>query len=265
MPIECSQSIVSKNQDDFYAIDFEVMGRAFDIHNRMGRFLNESIYNNSLTNACIEAGLQAANEVAIKVSYKDFCKMYYLDILVENGIIYELKTCRKLDSNHKQQLLNYLMLTNTKHGKLINFRPGNAEYEFVSTNLTNKSRYNYQFDTSEWDSQNKEYNFFENILKELFADWGGFLDLNLYKEGIVHFLGGNDVVIVPINIIDNGKIVGQQKMPLLNKTTAFHFSAVAENLCLYKDHIKRILKHSNIKTVLMVNINKEKITLTTIK
>jgi len=224
MPIECSQSIVSKNQDDFYTIDFEVMGRAFDIHNRMGRFLNESIYNNSLTNACIEAGLQAANEVALKVSYKDFCKKYYLDILIENGIIYELKTCRKLDSNHKQQ-----------------------------------------FDTSEWDCQNKDYNFFENILKELFADWGGFLDLNLYKEGIVHFLGGNDVVIAPINIIDNEKIVGQQKMPLLNKTTAFHFSAVTENLCLYKDHIKRILKHSNIKTVLMVNINKGKITLATIK
>ena len=81
---------------------------------------------------------------------------------------------------------------------------------------------------------------------------------------MIHFLGGKDVVIAPVDIIDNGKIVGQQKMPLLNKTTAFHFSTVTENLCLYKEHIKRLLKHSDLKTVLVVNINKEKVTLKTI-
>jgi len=265
MPIECSKIVKRKNQETFYDIDFKVMGSAFDIHNRLGRFLDESIYNMSLANACIDAGIKADSEVAIKVSYKDFHKVYFFDILVENGIIYELKTCRELNSIHKQQLLNYLMLANINYGKLINFHPENVEYEFVSTNLTYKSRHDYCFDTRNWDLQNKQYKLFETILKELFADWGGFLDLNLYKEAMIHFLGGKDAVISPVDIIDNGKIVGRQKIPLLNKTTAFHFATVKKNFDIYCKHIKRLLKHSYLETILVINIDKEKITLTTVK
>ena len=149
MPVECSHNIKSKDQDVFKIIDYDVMSQAFAIHNRLGCFLDESIYNHSLTSACIEIGFGAVSEVAVKVSHKDFCKLYYLDILVDYGIIYELKTVKKLNSNHKQQLLNYLMLTNTNHGKLINFRPGDVEFEFVSTKLSSETRRNYKFDTSE--------------------------------------------------------------------------------------------------------------------
>ena len=123
----------------------------------------------------------------------------------------------------------------------------------------------HKFDTNEWDSENKEYKCFKNKLKELFADWGGFLDVNLYNDGMTYFMGGKDKVIVPVDIIDNGKIIGQQKMSLLNQVTAFHFSAVANDFNNYKIHIKRLLNHSNLKTILWINFNKEKVTLTTIK
>jgi len=264
MPIECSKNIKAKDQAAFNAIDYEVMNQAFSIHNSLGRFLDESIYNRSLTAACNKIGFCATSEIAVKVSHKDFCKLYYIDILVDNGIIYELKTSKELNSNHKQQLLNYLMLTNINHGKLINFRTGKVGCEFVSTKLSNKTKQNYKFDTSEWDSNNKEYRLFENKLKELFVDWGGFLDVNLYNEGITYFMGGKDLVSSPVDIIDSGKIIGQQKMALLNNSTAFHFSAVADNFSNYKIHIKRLLNHSNLKTILWINLNKEKVTLTTI-
>ena len=265
MPIECSKNIERKNQKTFYDIDFKVMGSAFNIHNQLGRFLDEAIYNLCLANACTDAGIKADREVAIKVSYKDFNKIYFFDILVENGIIYELKACRELTSIHKQQLLNYLMLADINYGKLINFHSEKVEYEFVSTNLTFKSRHDYCLDTKNWDTLNKQYKIFETILKELFFDWGGFLDFNLYKEAMIYFLGGKDTIISPVDIIDNGKIVGQQKMPLLNKTTAFHFAAVKKNFDIYCNHIKRLIEHSNLNTILLINFNKEKITFTTVK
>jgi len=77
-------------------------------------------------------------------------------------------------------------------------------------------------------------------------------------------MGGKEKVIAPIDIIDNGKIIGQQKMSLLNQTTAFHFSAVSENYKNYIIHIERLLKHSNLQTILWINLNKEKIILKTI-
>ena len=38
-----------------------------------------------------------------------------MDLLVDNGIIYELKTVSALNDSHKQQLINYLLLTGIKH------------------------------------------------------------------------------------------------------------------------------------------------------
>ena len=58
------------------------------------------------------------------------------------------KTVTALNDSHKQQLINYLLLTGIKHGKLINFRPASVEYSFVSTTLTNEDRYNYSLDIS---------------------------------------------------------------------------------------------------------------------
>ena len=45
------------------------------------------------------------------------------------------------------QLINYLLLANISHGKLINFRTSSVEYEFVSSSLTFKDRMNYNLNT----------------------------------------------------------------------------------------------------------------------
>jgi len=44
-----------------------------------------------------------------------------LDIVVENAIIVELKSCEKLEPIHKAQILTYLKLSNLKLGLLLNF------------------------------------------------------------------------------------------------------------------------------------------------
>ena len=49
---------------------------------------------------------------------------YRLDIVVENGIILELKSVERLEGIHIAQLLTYLKLSGLRVGYLINFNVG---------------------------------------------------------------------------------------------------------------------------------------------
>jgi GxxExxY protein len=46
---------------------------------------------------------------------------YRLDIVVENSIILELKSCENIEPIHRAQLLTYLKLSNLHLGLLLNF------------------------------------------------------------------------------------------------------------------------------------------------
>jgi len=46
---------------------------------------------------------------------------YRLDVVVENAIILELKSCEKIEPIHKAQLLTYLKVSGLNLGLLLNF------------------------------------------------------------------------------------------------------------------------------------------------
>lgn len=255
MGIKYKTNIVSKTQDEFHTIDKIVTGFAFDIHNEIGNFCNENIYQEILKQKCLENSITVNSEVELTLTYKDFKKIYKLDLLIDNGIIYELKTARSLNPVHKQQLLNYLLLTGIKHGKLLNFRPASVEQEFVSTSLTTKDRYNYSIDCSEWLIITEKYSALKSVFTALLEEWGAFLDYNIYNEAITHFLSNGRNIIHPVDIHFNGKIDGRQKMHLLNNNTAFHLSAITRKFTSYGNNIKRLIKHTNINAVQWINLN----------
>ena len=92
MGIEYKSEIIPKGQKEFNEIDYKVMEGVFSIHNYMGRFYDENIYKNKLIQFCLENNLRAEKEVEVRVTHKDFSKSYYLDLLIDNSFIYELKT-----------------------------------------------------------------------------------------------------------------------------------------------------------------------------
>ncbi|MCI0446866.1 GxxExxY protein, partial [bacterium] len=129
MPITHGVEIKTISKDDFYLLDYKVMGLAFSIHREMGRFWNETIYQNELADRCQKSGFdKVATEIPIQVSFKDFCKSYYADLLVDNAVIYELKTAQALSGEHRKQTLNYLFLLGMQRGKLINMQPASVEH-----------------------------------------------------------------------------------------------------------------------------------------
>ncbi|MDZ7262423.1 MAG: GxxExxY protein, partial [candidate division KSB1 bacterium] len=138
-------------EQEFYEIDYQITGFAYAIHNEIGRLWSEKIYQNELANRCHKAGFKnVETEVPLFVSHEDFYKNYYIDLLIEDSIIYELKTVSRLTSEHDKQVLNYLLLLGLQHGKLINFRPASVQKRFVSTTLCPEDRYSFVLEDRHW-------------------------------------------------------------------------------------------------------------------
>jgi GxxExxY protein len=111
-------------QEEFASTDYRVMRSVFDCQNELGRLCDESIYQNDLAFRLETAGLGLIHkEVTVIVTHGSFCKKYYLDLVVGNGAIYELKVAARIIAEHEAQLMNYLFLLGASHGKLVNFRP----------------------------------------------------------------------------------------------------------------------------------------------
>ncbi|MEM7386615.1 MAG: GxxExxY protein [Verrucomicrobiota bacterium] len=72
-----------------------------------------------------DRGMEFASRVELRVFYKEreLKKRYVPDLVVCGGIMVELKAVRELTSEHEAQLLNYMRVTKSRVGYLINFGP----------------------------------------------------------------------------------------------------------------------------------------------
>jgi len=152
MPVKHSAMIEPISEDEFHLLDHKIMEVVFSMHKDLGRFYDEKIYQNELAYRCRNIGFETvATEIPIQVSYKDFLKTYYVDLLINNRVMYELKTVKVITGEHRKQALNYLLLMGMHHGKLINMRPESVQYIFISTRLTKEKRYKFIIDDGQWE------------------------------------------------------------------------------------------------------------------
>ena len=82
----------------------------------------ESVYEKCLLIELRKAGLKAESQQAITVYYEDqVVGDFVADIIVEDSVILELKSVRRLAKVHEAQLVNYLVATGKEVGLLLNF------------------------------------------------------------------------------------------------------------------------------------------------
>ena len=94
----------------------------YEVYNILGYGFLEKVYENSLYNELKNFGLNCERQKKIDVFYKDnLVGEYYVDIIVEDKIILELKTAEAICEEHEFQLINYLKATEIEVGLLLNF------------------------------------------------------------------------------------------------------------------------------------------------
>ncbi len=265
MPVGCGVEIEVVRQEQFHAVDKLVMKHAFDIHNTLGRFCDECVYQDELAYRCASDGLDVRREARLRAFHSGFAKSYYLDLLVEHGIIYELKTVDTLNPGHQSQLINYLLLAGLHHGKLLNFHPSSVESRFVSTRLQREDRSVFHIDDHDWAGQDDSDSQLRNRLIALLTDWGAFLDVNLYRDALLHFTAGMNGSVQKVDIRVGDRMIGTHPMCMLCNGAAWHISSVRGSLAGYETHLLRLLRHTATERMHWINLSHRNVTLKTLR
>ena len=101
----------------------QIIGASLRVHSILGPGLLESAYRLCLAHELTQRGVRVQSEIPIPVVYDGLVidVSYRIDLLVEQCVVVELKTVRKLMPVHHAQLLSYLRLSKLSTGLLINF------------------------------------------------------------------------------------------------------------------------------------------------
>jgi GxxExxY protein len=99
-----------------------IIGCAYRVYNRMGFGFLESVYEKCMLIELNKTGLNADSQKPIKVYYdNEIVGDFVADIIVNDTIILELKSVRRIVRAHEVQLVNYLVATRKSVGLLLNF------------------------------------------------------------------------------------------------------------------------------------------------
>lgn len=256
MPIQTQHPLKLIPDVRFDELDYEIMGRSYDIQNDFGQLFTERAYQHELADRMRD---KADTELEVKatVTHKQFSKTFSLDMVVERGVVLELKVAKAIAAEHRSQLLQYLMLCGLERGKIVNFGAAKVEGEWVTTRLTQELRRQLGFSDYHWIPTNEESNHFKQLLMDLLRDIGGFLSLNLYNEAITCLLGGQQQVVKPIAVIGTKRNLCLQNCHLLTPTTAYKITCLtsAKGIDVYRKQLGKFLSKTELSTIQWVNLN----------
>ena len=99
-----------------------VIGCAYNVYNKMGFGFLESVYEKCLLIELRKAGRDVESQKPITVYYEnEIVGEFVADIIVNDTIILELKSVRRIIKAHEVQLVNYLVATGKPVGLILNF------------------------------------------------------------------------------------------------------------------------------------------------
>jgi len=118
-----SINLLEQHSMDINDLTGRIIGAAIEVHKTLGPGLLESAYEECLSREFDLRKMRHKRQQELPIEYKGIkldCG-YRLDIVVEDQVILELKSCDSLQPIHQAQILTYLKLTGLKIGLLINF------------------------------------------------------------------------------------------------------------------------------------------------
>ena len=108
---------------DLNRISGTIVDAAFHIHSALGPGLLESVYEAVLARELEKRGLQVERQKPVPIVFDGlrFDEGFRADLIVENGVVVELKSVEEIARVHSKQLLTYLRLLDCRLGLLIIF------------------------------------------------------------------------------------------------------------------------------------------------
>ena len=107
---------------EYEEVTESIISCAYRVYNSMGFGFLESVYEKCLLIELHKSGLDTESQKPITVYYEgEIVGQFVADIIVNDAIIIELKSVRRIIKAHEVQLVNYLVATGKPVGLILNF------------------------------------------------------------------------------------------------------------------------------------------------
>lgn len=110
----------------------EILNCAFEVLNTLGHGFLEKPYENAL---CVEFSLRSipfAQQLPFPIRYKSVqVGLYIPDLIVFDQIVVDTKCIERINDHEMGLMLNYLTITGTKVGMILNFKRAKLEWRRV--------------------------------------------------------------------------------------------------------------------------------------
>ena len=112
---------------------YRIIGICMEVHNNLGKGFSEIVYKDALEYEFKKLKIPFQREKEFSVKYKDIVlpHKFYADFVVWDKIILEVKNVVQLNNDHIAQTLNYLAVSDSKLGIIVNFCEKQLEYKRV--------------------------------------------------------------------------------------------------------------------------------------
>jgi GxxExxY protein len=147
------KGIADRVKREYGDLTYQIIGAAMAVHSVLGPGFPERFYQLALAIELRRRGIPFERERPIEVFYEEV-KLgdFYLDFLVGDCIVLELKAVEQLASQHQQQMISYLTASGREMGLLINFGAASLEYKRILPPRAVQNSDAYQLRLKAWRS-----------------------------------------------------------------------------------------------------------------
>ncbi len=112
---------------------YAIIGLCMEVHNQLGHGFSEIVYKDALAFEFSENDILYEREKEYSVYYKGqlLDHKFYADFVVFDKIILEVKCAVSISDEFIAQTINYLKISDSKLGLIVNFARGKMEYKRV--------------------------------------------------------------------------------------------------------------------------------------
>ena len=116
-------------------LTYKIIGAAMEVHSYLGPGHNEEVYQKALECELTSCGIAFESQKPVQIDYKGAqVGLRYLDFVVEDKVIVEIKATSELTSLFVWQVLYYFAATDYQVALLINFGSKSLEYKRLLPN-----------------------------------------------------------------------------------------------------------------------------------
>lgn len=110
---------------------YKIIGICMEVHRNLGPGLLEIIYKDALELEFKENNIPFEREKEYTIEYKGkvLPHKFYADFIVNEDIILEVKSVKEFSNEHIAQLLNYMKLSDSELGLIVNFQTKSLEHK----------------------------------------------------------------------------------------------------------------------------------------